>query len=87
MSYKDGEGLVRKPYKDWLRCLGFFSLEESAGRPHCTLQLPLRASGGAAPTSVLCDHGQDSRVLLELCQRRFRLDIRKRFFSQRLGGH
>ena len=32
--------LEHKSYEEWLRELGFFSLEEVQGRPHCTLQLP-----------------------------------------------
>lgn len=39
MSYKDGKGLVGKPFKDWLRSLGLFSLVESEGTPQGTLQL------------------------------------------------
>ena len=33
-------GLEHKSYEKLLRELGFFSLEDNQGRPHCTLQLP-----------------------------------------------
>ena len=35
-------GLENKSYKEQLRELGLFSLEEAEGRPHCSLQLPER---------------------------------------------
>ena len=40
-SNETGEGSYKhKSYKEQLRELGLFSLEEAQGRPYCTLQLP-----------------------------------------------
>jgi len=36
------KGVENKSYEEWLRELGLFSLEEAAGRPYCSLQLPGR---------------------------------------------
>jgi len=35
-------GLENRSYEEWLRELGFFSLEEAEGGPYCSLQLPER---------------------------------------------
>jgi len=35
-------GVKNKSYEEWLRELGLFSMEESEGRPYCSLQLPER---------------------------------------------
>lgn len=63
-----------KPYKEWLNSLGLFSLGETEERSHCILQLPPK---GQTPISALSDKGQDPSKLLELCQGRLKLDIRK----------
>lgn len=76
------KGLKQKPCEEWLSSLGLFGLEEPEGRPRCG-QLLMKGRGGA---------GADLSSLgpvtgLKLCQGMFRLDLRKRFFSQRVVGH
>lgn len=34
------QGLEVKPHEKWLRSLGLFSLDETEGKPHSSLQLP-----------------------------------------------
>ena len=41
-TFKFMDGLEHKSDEEWLRELGWFSLEEAEGRPSCSLQLPER---------------------------------------------
>ena len=79
------KGLEHMLYEERLRELGLFSLEEAEGRPHRPLQLPERRvqRGGMS----LLTQGTSGRTRgngLKLHQGRFRLDIRKHFFTERV---
>lgn len=56
---------------------------ETEGTSHCSLQLPCEEKRMA--DTDLCDRTQGNS--LKLYQRRFRSDIRKRFFTQSIPGH
>ncbi|KAJ7396011.1 hypothetical protein BTVI_149461 [Pitangus sulphuratus] len=82
------KGLEEKIYEEWLRSLNLFSLEKTKGRPHCSYKFLIRGSGGAGIdlfTLVTSDRTPGNGM--KLYQWRFRLDIRKRFFTQRVVGH
>ncbi|KAJ7417033.1 hypothetical protein BTVI_34038 [Pitangus sulphuratus] len=72
------KGLERKPYEERLRSLGLFSLEKRR----------LRGRGGAGTDLFsLVTSDRTHRNGMKLCQERFRLDIRRMFFTQRVVGH
>ena len=80
------KGLEGKPYEEQLRALGLFSLEQPEDRPHCSYSFRVRERAGADSdlfSWVTVTQGNG----LKLCQGRFRLDIRKTFFTQRVAGH
>ncbi|KAJ7410315.1 hypothetical protein WISP_109139 [Willisornis vidua] len=83
-------GLERKPYEDWLRSLGLLSLEKRRLRRDliAVYNFFVRVRGGAGTDlfSVVASD-QTSGNGLKLCQERLWLDIRKRFFTQRVVGH
>ncbi|KAK4831609.1 LOW QUALITY PROTEIN: hypothetical protein QYF61_018369 [Mycteria americana] len=75
------KGLERMSYKEQLRTLGLSSLEKKSLRGNLiALYSFLRRGSGEGVTGHI---GNGSK----LCQRRFRLDIRKHFFTERVVEH
>lgn len=70
--------LEGKVYKKLLRSLSLPSPNELRGGP--MVAAALTGSKGEALSSAICDNNRTQRAGMELCQRRSRLDIRKRFF-------
>ncbi|KAJ7406997.1 hypothetical protein WISP_129589 [Willisornis vidua] len=83
------KGLEHKSHEEQLRQLGFFSLEEKAqGRPSHSLQLPERKCSQVGVGLFSQAPGNRTRgYSLKLHQGRFRLDFRKKFFTERGIGH
>ncbi|KAJ7412186.1 hypothetical protein BTVI_47129 [Pitangus sulphuratus] len=76
------KGLEGKPYEEWLKSLGLFSLEKR--RPHCNYNFLMRGRGGA-DTDLCGDRIQGNGQ--KLCQERFRLDVIKLLFTHRVHRH
>ncbi|KAF4801076.1 hypothetical protein TURU_037207 [Turdus rufiventris] len=80
----------------WTDRLGNEGLESSAmerdlgvladGKLNMSQQCPGSQKGQPCPASE-ARQGRDCPALLKFCQRRFGLDMRKRFFNQRVVGH
>ncbi|KAJ7395039.1 hypothetical protein BTVI_158767 [Pitangus sulphuratus] len=85
-----GKGFEGKPYEEWLSSLGLFSLEKRRLRGNLitVYNFLVRGRGGSdtGPFSVVTSDGTQGNGL-KLCQERFRLDIRERFFTQRVVEH
>ncbi|RMB97865.1 hypothetical protein DUI87_25343 [Hirundo rustica rustica] len=77
------KGLEGKLCEEWLRALGLFSLEKRTLRsdPIVVFKILMKGSGESGLCSLV-PHDRTQGNGLKLSQGRFRLDIRKSFFSQ-----
>ena len=84
------KGLEGKTYKEWLRSLGLFSLDNRRLKgDHITVYNFLKGGsgrGGADLLSLVTSDGTQGNGM-KLSHGKFRLDIRKRFFTERVIGH
>jgi len=84
------KGLEGSTYEEWLRSLGLSSLEKRRLRGdlitfYTFLKGPSR--GGAADLLSLVTSDRTQENGIKMREGKFRLDIRKRFFTERVVGH
>ena len=84
------KGLEGKPYEEQLKSLGLFSLEQSRLRAAllvvCSFLTRSRGEAGADLFSLVTSDRTRGNGR-KMCQGRFRLGIRERFFTQRVVEH
>ncbi|KAJ7395826.1 hypothetical protein BTVI_151194 [Pitangus sulphuratus] len=87
---KMGKSLEGKPYEEWLRSLDWFSTEKMRVRGDLIAVYDLLVGGRRATGTDLFTLMTSDRIQgngMKLNQGRFRLDIRKKFFTQGGVGH